>query len=132
MREEFIVRVEQAALLLSRLNDEDIADERARRVLRVLDRSELDTCLQLFFAWCSIAITAKKIADIGYELAPVWEERLTSAYEHIMDLCVCQLDPSDFAIFERNYGTIFSNALHLNPYVAIPGYIEDLDLSEER
>jgi hypothetical protein len=130
MTSSFTTRAEQAALLLSRLNDDDIADERARNALRTITKSELETCIKLYFAWCSIAITAKKLSDIGYELDPQWEERLTSAYMHIINLCVSNLQVADLAKFNRNNIIIFSNALHLNPYVAVAGYTEELDLKD--
>lgn len=130
--ERLKTRAEQAALLLSRLNDEDIRDERARHALRNLDNcAPLDMCIKLFFAWCSIAITAKKLTDADFELDEHWDQNLTFAYNHIIDLCVPELEVGDYHLFYRNIQTIFSNALHLNPYVGVAGYVDELDFSLE-
>ncbi len=126
----FYRRAEEAIFLLQNLNDDDIADERARFALKRLGGSEFDIFCSLYYAWCSISITAKYLIDMGYELSPEWEARLVSASDHLILYLYPLMSVKDQGLFERNMESIFSNALRTNPYSPLPPVVEKIKTEE--
>ncbi len=126
----FYNKADEAIFLLQNLNDDDIADERARFALKRLTGDELHIFSSLYYAWCSIAITAKFLMDQGYELCPEWQSKLVSASDHLMGSLYPLMSVKHQDLFEKNIEIIFGNALRYNPYAATPAYTETLNTSE--
>jgi hypothetical protein len=110
----FYNKADEAIFLLQNLNDDDIADERARFALKRLAGDELH----------------KFLMDQGYEICPEWQSKLVSASDHLMGSLYPLMSVKHQDLFEKNIEIIFGNALRYNPYAATPAYTETLNTSE--
>ncbi len=127
---DFYKKADEAIFMLQNLNDDDIADGRARFALLRLGKTELDIFSNLYFCWCSIAVTAKVLIDRGYELSPDWESRLVSASDHLILGLYPLMSARNQDIFNNNVQVIFGNAMRLNPSIGLPAYVEPMKIEE--
>lgn len=107
----FWQRVDEARLLLTRLNDEDIACPSARALLVRRYENKLDACQAIYGAWCHITIRIKKLMDREFEVDPWWEQRYISCSEHIFDRCMAYLQNEEKASMDTSIMNIFSDVL---------------------
>lgn len=101
----------QAYLLLTRLNDDDIACPMASRHLNIESDYVLESCVNFFQAYCYIIVKAKVLVEAGYELSEHWEEALVSAFEHFDYYCVSCLTKDDLSQYTECSMLCFSTAL---------------------
>lgn len=109
--QDFWQRIDEARLLLTRLNDEDLACPNTRALLVRRYSNPLEACLSIYTAWCYIAIRVKKFLDKEFELDPWWEQRFVSCSEHIFDRCLTFLKNDEKTTMDLSIMTIFSEVL---------------------
>lgn len=109
--QSFWQRIDEARLLLMRLNDDDIDCPGARALLVRRYETKLGACRAIYEAWCYITIRAKKLMNREYELDPWWEQRYISCSDHIFDRCMMYLDAVGAGEMDQAVVSIFSDVI---------------------
>lgn len=109
--EKNAARFDQARLLLTRLNDEDIDCPMARRHLNIESEYILINCINFFQAYFYIILKAKVLSERGYELSEYWELAAISVSDHLGDYCLSELSGEESSKFDYHIRKCFTVAL---------------------